>query len=349
MRPGACRGTFSIVRLGVLDIGSNTVHLLVVDARVGGAPSPAASHKRELRLAEHLQKDGTMSRKGILSLIDMVESSRVFAEDSGCSKVLPFVTSALREASNCDDVIAECKDATGVELRVLSGTDEARGTFLAARRWFGWSAGALSVFDIGGGSVELSCGRDEEPEVALSIPVGAVRMAREFGPTDVAGIRRYARAEIGAVVGEVLRRGPYDRAVATSKTFKMLGRLTGAAPSADGVFVRRILSREKLKEAIGMIVEMPVERRSELAGVSAGRAPQLLAGAVVAESVMELAGVDELELCPWALREGIILNYLDHLEYFESGSIKARKIGQRMRLQPEALEVAALEAGQSEA
>ncbi len=343
MSLGVGRGTFSTVRLGVLDIGSNTVHLLVVDARVGGAPIPAASHKRELRLAEHLQDDGTMSRKGIESLISMVESSRVFAEDSGCSKVLPFVTSALREAGNCDQVIAECKDATGVELRVLSGTDEARGTFLAARRWFGWSAGALSVFDIGGGSVELSCGRDEEPEVALSIPVGAVRMAREFGPTDVTGIRRFARAEIGSVIGEVLRRGPYDRAVATSKTFKMLGRITGAAPSAEGVFVRRVLTKDKLTEAIETIVEMPVDKRSELAGVSVGRAPQLLAGAVVAESVMDLAGVDELELCPWALREGIILNYLDHLEYFESGSIKARKIGQRMRLQTDDPGAAALE------
>ena len=320
------------MRLGVLDIGSNSVHLLVVDARVGGAPSAAASHKRELRLAEHLTDDGDMSRAGIEALIDMVASSRIFAEDSGCSEVLPFVTSALREARNCDDVVAECKEATGVELRVLSGTDEARGTFLAARRWFGWSAGALSVFDIGGGSVEMSCGRDEEPEVALSIPVGAVRMARQFGPTDVAAIRRYARAELGAVIGDVLRRGPFDRTVATSKTFRMLGRITGAAPSAEGVYVRRVLTRDKLGEAIEKIVEMPVAKRSELAGVSAGRAPQLLAGAVVAEAVMDLAGVPELELCPWALREGIILNYLDHLEYFASGKIKVRQIGKRMDL-----------------
>ncbi|MDO5498162.1 MAG: Ppx/GppA family phosphatase [Propionibacteriaceae bacterium] len=320
------------MRLGVLDIGSNTVHLLVVDARVGGAPSPAASHKRELRLAEHLADDGTMTRQGIDQLIAMVESSRVFAEDSGCAKVLPFVTSALREAVNCDEVIAECRAATGVELRVLSGTDEARATFLAARRWFGWSAGTLSVFDIGGGSVEVATGRDEEPEVALSVPVGAVRMAREFGPKDVAGIRRYARAEIGSVIGDVLRRGPYDRAVATSKTFKMLGRLTGAAPSGEGIYVRRVLSKQRLSDAIAKIVDMPIEKRSELAGVSAGRAPQLLAGAVVAESVMDLAGVSELELCPWALREGIILNYLDHLEYFATGSLQARSLGQRMQL-----------------
>lgn len=321
------------MRLGVLDIGSNTVHLLVVDARVGGAPSPAASHKRELRLAEHLQDDGTMSREGIDQLIDMIDSSRVFAEDSGCSKVLPFVTSALREATNCDEVITECREATGVELRVLSGTDEARATFLAARRWFGWSAGTLSVFDIGGGSLEIAAGRDEEPEIALSVPVGAGRMARRFGSREVAEIRRYARAEIGAVIGDVLRGGPYERAVATSKTFRTLGRITGAAPADAGPFVRRVLTRHKLSEAVEKIAAMPVEKRAELPGVSAGRSGQLLAGAVVAESVMDLAGLQELVLCPWALREGIILNYLDHLEYFASGSLKARKLGQRMDLQ----------------
>ena len=318
--------------MGVLDIGSNTVHLLVVDARVGGAPSPARSHKRELRLAEHLEDDGRMSRVGIESLINMIDSCKTFAEDAGCASVLPFVTSALREASNCDEVVEECRDATGVQLKVMSGSDEARATFLAARRWFGWSAGALSVFDIGGGSLEMAAGRDEEAEVTLSVPVGAGRMARQFGPTNVSEIRRYARAEIGSVIGDLLRRGPYDRAVASSKTCRTLGRICGAAPASDGIFVRRVLSREKLATAVEGIAEMPVEARSQMPGVSAGRAPQVLAGAVVAEAVMDLAGLSELELCPWALREGIILNYLDHLDYFPDAGLKARRIGTRMKL-----------------
>lgn len=328
------------MRLGVLDIGSNTVHLLVVDARVGGAPSAAASHKRDLRLAEHLHDDGRMSRKGIDGLIDMINSSKSFAEDAGCARVLPFVTSALREATNCDEVVEEAQEATGVQLKVMSGHDEARATFLAARRWFGWSAGALSVFDIGGGSLEMAAGRDEEAEVTVSVPVGASRMARRFGPTEVAEIRKYARAEIGSVIGDLLRRGPYDRAVASSKTFRTLGRITGAAPASDGSYVRRVLSREKLAVAVDGIAEMPVEARSQLPGVSAGRAPQLLAGAVVAEAVMDLAGLSELELCPWALREGIILNYLDHLDYFPDAGLKARKIGTRMKLvEPDAEDV----------
>ncbi len=120
-----------------------------------------------------------------------------------------------------------------MELRVLSGgTEEARATFLAARRWYGWSAGTLAVFDIGGGSLEIAVGRDEEPEIALSVPVGAGRMTRRFGSDNVSEMRRYVRAEIGAVIGgDVLRRGPpFDKAVGTSKTFRTLGRITGTAP-----------------------------------------------------------------------------------------------------------------------
>lgn len=301
------------MRLGVLDVGSNTVHLLVVDARVGGAPSPAASHKRELRLAEHLSDDGSMSRAGAEALIEMVAECRQIAEDTGCADLLPFVTSALREASNCDEVISRCEEQTGVRLRVLTGVDEARATFLAARRWFGWSAGSLALFDIGGGSLEMAASRDEEPEVALSVPVGAGRMARRFGAVEVKKVRKHARAAIGSQVGELLRHAPFDLAVGTSKTFRTLGQLTGAAPAAEGLFLRRTLVRKDLADVVTGLAAMAPADRSKLSGVSRGRADQILAGAVVAEAAMELAGVDELRICPWALREGLILNYLDHL------------------------------------
>ncbi len=315
------------MRLGVLDVGSNTVHLLVVDARVGGPPVPAASHKRLLRLAEHITPDEMLSPEGAEALVNMVAECREFAESAGCSRVLPFVTSALREASNTEEVVQQVKDATGVQLKVLSGQDEARATFLAVRRWYGWSAGRLGVLDIGGGSLELACGPDEEPEVALSVPVGAGRMYRMFkdngGP---AACRRYARAQIGAVVGDLLRRGPFDRWVATSKTFRSLGRITGAAPSSEGPYVQRRLLRSDLGEWVEKLAEMTPAERSELPGVSKDRADQVLAGAIVAESAMELAGAEMVELCPWASREGIILNHLDHLQYWQRNGLKARSL-----------------------
>ena len=168
------------MRLGVLDIGSNTGHLLVFDAHDGAAPLPAYSHKEPLRLAEHLDEEGEVSKTGVKLLVDFVASSVVVAEDKGCEEVVGFATSAVRDAANSEKVLDHVHEKTGVRIDVLSGADEARLTFLAVRRWFGWSAGRLSVFDIGGGSLEIAGGADESPDVAWSVPLGAARLAREY-------------------------------------------------------------------------------------------------------------------------------------------------------------------------
>ncbi|MFZ2504320.1 MAG: Ppx/GppA family phosphatase, partial [Nocardioides sp.] len=161
------------MRLGVLDIGSNTGHLLVVDGHAGAAPLPAYSYKEPLRLAEHLDASGDVSQTGVDALVDFCAQAVRVAEDKGCEEMLGFATSAVRDAGNSDRVLAAVLDQTGVRLEVLSGEDEARLTFLAVRRWFGWSAGRLAVFDIGGGSLEIAGGTDEAPDVAWSMPLGA--------------------------------------------------------------------------------------------------------------------------------------------------------------------------------
>ncbi|GGT26862.1 hypothetical protein GCM10010271_33040 [Streptomyces kurssanovii] len=307
------------MRLGVLDVGSNTVHLLAVDAHPGARPLPAHSHKAELRLAELLDEDGAIGDDGVDRLVDTVTEALQAAEDKGCEEVLAFATSAVREATNADAVLARVKEETGVALTVLSGEEEARLTFLAARRWFGWSAGKLLVLDIGGGSLEIAYGMDEEPDAAVSLPLGAGRLTAGMLPgdppdaQDVKALRRHVRAQIAKVVGEFSRLGKPDHIVATSKTFKQLARITGAARSAEGLYVQRELSRKSLEEWVPKLAAMTVEQRVCLPGVSEGRARQILAGALVAEGAMDLFGADELEICPWALREGVILRRLDHL------------------------------------
>ncbi|GAA2941244.1 Ppx/GppA phosphatase family protein [Streptomyces enissocaesilis] len=307
------------MRLGVLDVGSNTVHLLVVDAHPGARPLSAHSHKAELRLAELLDADGAIGAAGIDRLVATVGDALQAAEDKGCEDVLPFATSAVREATNADEVLGRVKTETGVELQVLSGPEEARLTFLAARRWFGWSAGKLLVLDIGGGSLEIAYGMDEEPDAAVSLPLGAGRLTGAWlpgdppDPQDVKALRRHVRAQIARTVGEFSRFGPPDHVVATSKTFRQLARIAGAARSAEGLHVQRELSRRSLEEWVPKLATMPIVQRAGLPGVSEGRAAQLLAGALVAEGAMDLFGVDTLEVCPWALREGVILRRLDHL------------------------------------
>ena len=304
------------MRLGVLDIGSNTGHLLVVDAHRGAAPLPAYSHKEPLRLAEHLE-DGEVTQGGIKALTKFVADAVVVAEDKGAQDMLGFATSAVRDAHNSDAVLDRVADETGVRIAVLPGDDEARLTFLAVRRWFGWSAGRLSVFDIGGGSLEIAGGADEEPDVAWSMPLGAARLARDYfsdGPPDesrMRALRKKIRADIAQDAGRLLRAGPPDVAAATSKTFRSLARICGAAPSELGPLVDRALALDDLQGWIPRLVGMGPEDLATLPGVSPSRAHQIVPGALVAEAVMDIFELATLEICPWALREGVILERID--------------------------------------
>ncbi|MBF6211368.1 Ppx/GppA family phosphatase [Nocardia puris] len=305
------------MRLGVLDVGSNTVHLLVVDAHRGGHPMPMSSTKATLRLSENMDDEGRITVAGAERLISTVAEFASIAETSRCVELMPFATSALREAANSDEVLARVRTETGVELQVLSGVDEARLTFLAVRRWYGWSAGRILNLDIGGGSLEISTGGDEEPDVALSLQLGAGRLTRDWlredppGKRRVAVLRDWLDAELVAPAKELVAAGKPDLAVGTSKTFRSLARLTGAAPSGAGPRVRRTLTGSGLRQLIAFISRMTAADRAELEGVSSDRSQQLVAGALVAEASMRALSLDTLEICPWALREGLILRKLD--------------------------------------
>lgn len=309
------------MRLGVLDVGSNTVHLLVVDAHPGAAPVAARSIKTELRLAQLLDAHGTLSDEGAERLAHAVTASAREAKELGAEDVMAFATSAVRDATNSDEVLLRVRAESGVDLQVLPGEDEARLTFLAVRRWFGWNAGRLLTLDIGGGSLEVACGQDEDPDVARSLPLGASRLTRDWlsgdppKRSDVTAMRKYARAQLMGLMPQLYALGDPDRVVATSKTFRSLARLGGAAPYSKGPYVRRLLRRDDVTELVTRLTKMPVAQRADLPGVSASRADQLLAGAVVAAEAMALLEVEELDICPWALREGIILRRLDHLDY----------------------------------
>ncbi|MBV9094098.1 MAG: Ppx/GppA family phosphatase [Streptosporangiaceae bacterium] len=321
------------MRLGVLDVGSNTVHLLVVDAHQGARPIPAFSHKAELRLADHLENGNALSGHGESRLRAVVEQALRIAEDKGVEDLVAFATSAVRDAANGEQVLSRIRKVTGAQINVMTGDEEARLTFLAARRWFGWSSGRLLVVDIGGGSLELASGIDEEPDAVASLPLGAGRLTRDWfmrsqggqrlpprhdgsdpaPPGEVRRLRKFVRAEIGREIGAMLRQGPPDHVVGTSKTFRQLARLAGAAPSADGPYVKRVLQQADVAALAERLPAMTRAGRAKLPGVSASRVQQLPAGAIVADATLDLLGVGQLELCPWALREGVILRRLDML------------------------------------
>jgi exopolyphosphatase/guanosine-5'-triphosphate,3'-diphosphate pyrophosphatase len=311
------------MRLGVLDVGSNSVHLLVVDAHRGAHPTPMHDERSVLRLSEHVGDDDLLSKAGEKALLRAVQSACDQAEKQDVDEFMALVTSAIREADNGLEVLDRIRSRTGVDLQVLSGEDEARLTFLAVRRWFGWSAGKLLVLDIGGGSLELAAGIDEDPGVAISLPLGAGRMTRRFLPAAQEGGRPdlVALKELEAHATELLdpaaeklrAAGPPDLVAATSKTFRTLARLTGAAPSSAGLRVPRQLSATGLDQLTGFVSRIESSALAELPGVSQARAHQVPAGAVVAAAAMRALDVPFVRICPWALREGVILRRLDSL------------------------------------
>ena len=311
------------MRLGVLDVGSNTVHLLVVDAHRGAHPTPMHDERSVLRLSEHVGADDVLSKDGEKALLKAVQGSCDRAEKLDCDEFMALVTSAIREARNGLDVLDRIRSRTGVDLQVLTGEEEARLTFLAVRRWFGWSAGQLLVLDIGGGSLELASGMDEDPDVALSLPLGAGRMTRRFLPAAQKGGRPDldALAALDVHASDLLRPaaqqlrtlGRPDLVAATSKTFRTLARLTGAAPYSAGLRVTRELRLESLEQLLGFVSRIESGALAELQGVSPARAHQVPAGAVVAAATLRSLAVRCVRICPWALREGVILRRLDSM------------------------------------
>ncbi len=301
------------MRLGVLDVGSNTVHLQVVDAFTGARPNPRTNLKIDLRLAEFISSDGLIDSEGIKQLRSAIRACVSEARKVKSDELLPFATSALREAANGGEIISEINQEFDIDLQVLSGEEEAQITFLAARRWYGWSSGRLLVVDIGGGSLELAVGVNESADIALSLPLGASRLTKShlegdpFTKKSIRNLRDHIEAQLSEVLPALVQHQDTDRAIATSKTLRTLARLTGDWADGDG----RSLELEGLRKILPRLSEMNQDERSELPGVSKSRARQIVAGAFVAETVMRSLDIDALEICPWALREGIVLKWLD--------------------------------------
>ncbi|TQJ29687.1 Ppx/GppA phosphatase family protein [Microbacterium sp. SLBN-146] len=309
------------MRLGVLDIGSNTVHLLVADVRPGGRPLATTSKRTVLRLMRYLAPDGSITEEGVAALVSAVSAARAVAASEKVDELLATATSAVREATNGADVIARAEEALGQPLQVLGGETEARYTFLAVRRWFGWAAGQILLFDIGGGSLELAAGSDELPDAAASVPLGAGRTTIQFLPVDPPGeedverLREHARETLAPVVQSFSSQPRPDHVVGSSKAIRSLAKLVGyPVPGWSGI-ERMLLPRASLGSWIPRLARIPADARQELPGITADRTFQIVAAAVVLHTAMTAMDVDELEVSPWALREGVLLRYIESLSW----------------------------------
>ncbi|MEU5595418.1 Ppx/GppA family phosphatase [Streptomyces sp. NPDC020298] len=304
------------MRISVVDVGSNTVRLVVADAE-GGVPLPVHTAKWRLRLSEQVGPGGKIPDEDVERLVEAVAAASRTAAKWGAAGPLAFATAVVRAAPNRAEVLRAVRTGTGVDLCTLPGEVEAELTFLAARRWLGWQAGPLAVLDIGGGSLEVAFGRGRLPDFVASLPLGAGRLTREFFDDEdppsaerLRALRRRVRHQLRDVAARIRWEGPRS-AVATSRTFQQLGRLCGAPPGRHGPFVQRVLHRADLRDAVGRLAALPAAERAHLPGISAPRAAQSLAGAVVGHTVMKLTGLGAVALCPWAIREGVLLRRIE--------------------------------------
>ena len=201
-------------------------------------------------------------------MISAVEKAMELAKEYEITQLLVLATSALREAPNGGKILRRIEDAIGQPVTVLSGVDEARLTFPAARRWYGWDAGRLLVIDIGGGSLEVAMGSDEDPTVALSVPAGAGRITREFLPEngiasekDLENARRNIRKILDPMVEAFPKSKHPMHAVGTSKTIRSLARLAGAVMRQPGRVDTSIMTLDQLEDWLPRLAAISPDQR----------------------------------------------------------------------------------------
>jgi exopolyphosphatase / guanosine-5'-triphosphate,3'-diphosphate pyrophosphatase len=299
---------------GVLDVGCHSALLTVVRQRPGTVLEPVFSRKVRLRLHETLDRKGRLDKAGVQSVERAVAEAVAAEPGLSAPDVFAFATSVIRDAPNREEIIARVARTTGTRLRVLPGEEEARLAYVAARRWAGPTAGRLLVLDIGGGTVETAAGSGDQPRVVHSLPLGARRITRDRlpGGTVPSGqclteILRHLRRSLEAVP-DLPRAEPGVRVLACSKTFEQLGRL--AAAQSGRQRARRRLTLPRLRTAVSLLADTPPAHRAELPGISRHRAEQSLAGALIAQALMEVCGARSVEVCPWSTREGLLLERL---------------------------------------
>ncbi len=300
----------------MIDVGSNSVHVTVVDGT--DVTEPVLDHNLGLRLAvHHLQDDHTISEDGITQLAHTVRHAAAMAREAGAETVVAYATSAVRDAPNSAVVRAAVERLAGVNVDVVPPDDEAGITYHAAGLWLagqGLDAAQWLLLDIGGGSVEMAWGGGGEASLTTSLTLGSARLIRRLGladppdPNAVTDLRSFLAEELGREAAD-FRDVPHTMAVGTSRTLQVLGKLVEPTTRRrrDSSPANPVLDVDALARWTRGLTRTTAEERATLHDVSAARARQLITGALVAEEAMRALGIQQLQTCPWALREGMLL------------------------------------------
>ncbi len=315
------------MKLAAIDIGSNSIKLIVVEAAASDSFAVLAREKEVVRLGHDTLREGFLSAEAIARAADTIRRFRSIAEARGAERVQAIATASVREASNATEFIREVERHAGVRVEVLSGVEEARLIGIAASHGCSPHAGAPLVnIDIGGGSTEISLMQEGQPVELFSVKLGSVGLTEKYiandppKPKEIRALREEVRAALERPARE-MSGARWRHATGTSGTIIAVGEVLrlralreagraeqGAQPAgAEVVFAR-------LERLNAKLAGMSGEERRGVAGISAQRSEIIVAGGQILEGAMRSLGINYLRTCDYALREGVVIDALRVLE-----------------------------------
>ena len=305
------------MRIAALDVGSNSLHLLVVDAHPDGTFEPLVQEKEMLRLGDVVSRAGRLTDEAIDGLLATVRRFKTLAAAAGADELVAMATAALREADNSAAVVDRIEAETGVAVEVISGKDEARLIFGAVRASIMITPGPAVCLDLGGGSLELTVGDAGGLLWSASVKLGVARLTAELvdddppSAADQRRLRNRVAAAVGPLAEEVADLHP-TMLIGTSGTLCDLARMAAARNGTVPSSVNHLtVGRADLEAVHAQIMGRTLASRRRIAGLDARRADLIPAGSTVLLTAMELFGLDELTVSDWALREGIVLDAIN--------------------------------------
>jgi exopolyphosphatase/guanosine-5'-triphosphate,3'-diphosphate pyrophosphatase len=302
------------MQIAAIDIGTSSVHMIVVRVRPDLSFEVIDREKEMIRLGAGGLEGGELSPTAMAAAMLTLAKFRRLAESHGVDEIIASATSAVRESENGGDFLADVHRATGIRVKVISGSEEARLIHLAAAYAAGIGSRTAVVLDIGGGSVEITLGTAARMQIGRSFKLGVIRLTEKYASTDPLSRRderrmvKAIRKETRAFIAQLRKRG-FIRVIGTSGTILALGAL--AAGARTGTDVRNLrVGAKTVRRLRRQLVELSLADRLRLPGLDPRRADLSVAGAVLLDTLMDELRADEFTLCDFALREGLILDYI---------------------------------------
>jgi exopolyphosphatase/guanosine-5'-triphosphate,3'-diphosphate pyrophosphatase len=305
------------MRMAAIDIGTNSVHMIVTEQRPDGSYRVLDSHKEMVKLGRGEFRARKITADAMTRALSTLVNFKRIAEGHGATRIKAVATSAVREASNGGDFIEAVARESGIRVRVITGEEEGRLIYRAVRHYVDLGDRRVVAVDIGGGSVELVLGVGRRALVVDSVKLGHIRLAEAFegdppSAESVTRVRAICRRALKPVLEQYTRK-PADLFVGTSGTIEAFARmdLENDKNKNGGEPHLHVLTRDGIEKMTRKLLKADAAERRKLPGLDSGRVETIPAGGIALQEILEGLDAEELTVCTAALREGIILDFLD--------------------------------------